>query len=647
MTTTPVHPVHRFGNRYGRSFPSKHMEFRTRGPSGSGGARSHRSALLDTPNFWRELDLSQTLGDNETYGHTGCVNALSWSHDGSQLLSGSDDARLCIWEPDENTAPTAQTPHPLRLKESIQTAHRANIFSAKFLPQANHPTIASVAGDSRVMVYDVERLGRTNSVVDELDGRSGSGVKEIMCHTDRVKRISTEDNPHVFLTVSEDGTVRQHDLRTHHRCRTGPRRGTNCPVPLLEAPGGIELYTLSVSKLNPYLFTVAGTSEYAFLQDRRMTRQISQEWSHQVDPESQVQCVRRFGLPPGESGVTRRSRWGSPRHITAVRMSPDVAEGLLEAFSGYGVALYSIHDNPGLGNRPTQDITANHRHRNMTKDTADQPEPSETGAAAIGPSRTQTEQVAVPATSTTIEDDMEVDPVGLGTTAPPAQTAPRQYHLSDFLLDMNQDRLLPPFRSADETVESEVPPEDTPSQSEDEDGSNDDDDDMQADAVGMDGPDQSGWAGVPIVYPRCTYKGARNVETVKDVSFGGARSDKICSGSDDGNWFMWDKATGRLEGIWEGDESVVNVVEQHPSLPIFAVSGIDSTVKVFAPLHGYHGQSKGRLHHADEIIDSNKRPEPSPVGYSMRQFRALIESRLDRQLAGGDENDEEPECRVQ
>jgi WD40 repeat protein len=93
MTTTPVHPVHRFGNRYGRSFPSKHMEFRTRGPSGSGGIRSHRSALLDTPNFWRDLDLSQTLGDNETYGHTGCVNALSWSHDGSQLLSGSDDAR--------------------------------------------------------------------------------------------------------------------------------------------------------------------------------------------------------------------------------------------------------------------------------------------------------------------------------------------------------------------------------------------------------------------------------------------------------------------------------------------------------------------------------------------------------------------------
>lgn len=93
MSTTPVHPLQRYGYGQGRSFPSKHLDFRTRGISGPGNNRSRRSALLDTPNFWRDLDLSQVLGDNETYGHTGCVNALSWSHDGSQLLSGSDDAR--------------------------------------------------------------------------------------------------------------------------------------------------------------------------------------------------------------------------------------------------------------------------------------------------------------------------------------------------------------------------------------------------------------------------------------------------------------------------------------------------------------------------------------------------------------------------
>jgi nuclear receptor interaction protein len=43
---------------------------------------------------------------------------------------------------------------------------------------------------------------------------------------------------------------------------------------------------------------------------------------------------------------------------------------------------------------------------------------------------------------------------------------------------------------------------------------------------------------------------------------------------------MWDKHTGRLEGVWRGDNVVVNVMEQHPTLPLIAVSGIDSTVKV-------------------------------------------------------------------
>jgi hypothetical protein len=75
-------------------------------------------------------------------------------------------------------------------------------------------------------------------------------------------------------------------------------------------------------------------------------------------------------------------------------------------------------------------------------------------------------------------------------------------------------------------------------------------------------------------------------------------SDKVASGSDDGNFFVWDKISGRLEGIWEGDGDTVNgeirclglhplrtnadgaVMEQHPTLPLVAVSGIDNTIKV-------------------------------------------------------------------
>lgn len=67
---------------------------------------------------------------------------------------------------------------------------------------------------------------------------------------------------------------------------------------------------------------------------------------------------------------------------------------------------------------------------------------------------------------------------------------------------------------------------------------------------------------------------------VSIVNFLGPYDEWVVSGSDDGNFFVWDKATGALHGIYEGDSTVVNVVEGHPHFALLAVSGIDTTVKV-------------------------------------------------------------------
>lgn len=64
------------------------------------------------------------------------------------------------------------------------------------------------------------------------------------------------------------------------------------------------------------------------------------------------------------------------------------------------------------------------------------------------------------------------------------------------------------------------------------------------------------------------------------VNFLGPYDEYVTSGSDDGNWFIWNKSTGELVDVFEGDDSVVNVIEGHPHLPLVAVSGIDTTVKV-------------------------------------------------------------------
>jgi WD40 repeat protein len=111
---------------------------------------------------------------------------------------------------------------------------------------------------------------------------SGVCVRTLLCHSDRVKRIALEGTADTFLTCSEDGTVRQHDLRSDfsalllqqghsiltfqlsnlhrvaHQC-SGNHYDT-CPPPLLSYEDqGVSLYTLSVSRARPEYIVVAGT----------------------------------------------------------------------------------------------------------------------------------------------------------------------------------------------------------------------------------------------------------------------------------------------------------------------------------------------------------------------------------------------------
>lgn len=80
-------------------------------------------------------------------------------------------------------------------------------------------------------------------------------VTVLRCHKDRTKKIATENSPFLFMTVSEDGSVRQHDLRRPHRCPG------ECPSPLFRSPAGVDLYSLSVSTVQPHIFAVAGRTD--------------------------------------------------------------------------------------------------------------------------------------------------------------------------------------------------------------------------------------------------------------------------------------------------------------------------------------------------------------------------------------------------
>jgi nuclear receptor interaction protein len=68
--------------------------------------------------------------------------------------------------------------------------------------------------------------------------------------------------------------------------------------------------------------------------------------------------------------------------------------------------------------------------------------------------------------------------------------------------------------------------------------------------------------GVPCATHSRQYRGHCNVETTKDVNFYGPEDDYVVSGSDCGNLFIWERKSGRLLNILQGDCEVVNVIQR-------------------------------------------------------------------------------------
>ncbi|CAN0838831.1 Protein ALTERED SEED GERMINATION 2 [Linum grandiflorum] len=155
-------------------------------------------------NFQMHSSLIRRLSqETEMEGHQGCVNAISWNSNGSLLISGSDDTRMNIWSYAGR-----------KLLHSIDTGHSANIFCTKFVPETSDELVVSGAGDAEVRVFNLSQLsGR---------GPEDTGIVPsalYQCHTRRVKKLAVEvGNPNVVWSASEDGTLRQHDLRECASC---------------------------------------------------------------------------------------------------------------------------------------------------------------------------------------------------------------------------------------------------------------------------------------------------------------------------------------------------------------------------------------------------------------------------------------------
>ncbi|KAI9670984.1 MAG: hypothetical protein M1831_005069 [Alyxoria varia] len=320
----------------------------------------------------KDLDIVSELD-----GHSGCVNALTWSKSGRLLASGSDDTHLNIhkFQPDEINA-------NFKLATTVATGHTQNIFSTKFMPHSNDRIVVTAAGDGEVRIFDLEG----NSQTSESSTRSTLGssrvggylhnglrylsegdtnAKVFRSHNDRVKRIVTESSPHTFLSCSEDGEVRQWDIRQPSsayppRQRRGRGFGmmnddTNVPPPLISyKKQHLDLNTISCSPSQPHYIALGGAHLHCFLHDRRMLgrdrteerggmhRSNESTSDHQEDMLTEAtRCVKRFA-PQGQ----RKMKRGHNGHITACKISDANPNEMIVSWSGDWIYNFDLLRHP-------------------------------------------------------------------------------------------------------------------------------------------------------------------------------------------------------------------------------------------------------------------------------------------------------------
>ncbi|OCK85448.1 WD40 repeat-like protein [Lepidopterella palustris CBS 459.81] len=324
-----------------------------------------------------DLDIVNELG-----GHSGCVNALSWSRSGRLLASGSDDQHVNIhsYLPDSSSS-------QFSLATTILTGHVQNIFSVKFMPHSNDRTIVTAAGDAQVRVFDIEYSGHSTSgsssrqdpirsrrVGVGLNGFSDdvrvlsegdTNAKVFRSHSDRVKRIVTESSPFFFLTCSEDGEVRQWDTRQPSAAYPAPREflrrasASNAsdavPPPLISYKRyHLDLNTISCSPSQPHYIALGGAHLHCFLHDRRMLGRdrLAERGAKLSSPSNwddhddelmvqATQCVRKFA-PNGQ----KRMRRIDNGHITACKISDANPNEMIVSWSGEWIYSFDLIRSP-------------------------------------------------------------------------------------------------------------------------------------------------------------------------------------------------------------------------------------------------------------------------------------------------------------
>ncbi|XP_015520895.1 DDB1- and CUL4-associated factor 6 isoform X1 [Neodiprion lecontei] len=234
--------------------------------------------------------------------HNGCVNSICWNNSGELLLSGSDDQHLVL-----------TNAYNYQVLTDYKTSHRANIFSAKFLPNSGDHRIISCSGDGIILYTDLMRRAETFN-------------NQFTCHSGTTYEIATIPNePHSFLSCGEDGTVRWFDLRVKDKCNS-----SRCKDDVLISCQR-AVTALSVNPLMPHQLAIGCSDSTVRTFDRRMLGTPATGWT---DNGGSVRPLCSFTVPEFE---------GNSYRITSLSYSPD-GQDVLVSYSSDHLYLFSVKD---------------------------------------------------------------------------------------------------------------------------------------------------------------------------------------------------------------------------------------------------------------------------------------------------------------
>ncbi|XP_032888928.1 DDB1- and CUL4-associated factor 6 isoform X13 [Amblyraja radiata] len=260
-----------------------------------------RLSYLGRREFIQRLKLEAKLNV-----HDGCVNTICWNDTGEYILSGSDDTNLVI-----------TNPYSRKILTTIRSGHRANIFSAKFLPHTSDKQIISCSGDGVIFYTNTERDAEANQQC------------QFNCHYGTAYEIMTVPNdPYTFLSCGEDGTVRWFDVRAKTNCTK-----EDCKDDILINCRRAAT-SIAICPLMPYYLSVGCSDSSVRLYDRRM---LGTRATGSYNARSTTGMCARF-VPPHLTNKSCR--------VTSLCYSSDGQEILVSYSSDY-IYLFNPNDDQG------------------------------------------------------------------------------------------------------------------------------------------------------------------------------------------------------------------------------------------------------------------------------------------------------------